>query len=104
MSHGAYANKKALSKQLMEWQKNHPGQDLLFHLVAHRGAGTDGRVLNLLHACRRATPPHREPKRVVSCRMCNKTRGPVSRRRKLMTCQDSKTIPEWLKLAHRTRR
>ena len=32
MSHGAYANKKALSKQLVEWQKNHPGQALALPL------------------------------------------------------------------------
>ena len=38
MSHGAYANKKALSEQLVEWQTNHPGQALALPLGrARRG-------------------------------------------------------------------
>ena len=76
---------------------------MCFRLVAHRGAGANGHVLNLLHARRGAMPPRREPKHVVACRMCNRTRGPASHRQKLMMRQDSKTLPEWLKKVHRTR-
>ena len=73
-------------------------------LVEYGGAGADRSALDLLHARRGATPQRREIKRAVACRMRNRTRGPVCRKRKLATRQDS-TIPlAQPKMLHRTRR